>query len=148
MHSARAWRSSISSFGGGDEEEEQWQNPYLLSKEDRIDQAWKENERRARPSKEEPLWLRRGDALRNVKMQDVMNDVFLSNMRSGRFADGSEPFQRAKVPKLVQEASAKLRSLVGVGSASEESSTGTGNEEDEDDGDDQHYDDDDDSEDE
>lgn len=78
------WRSS--------EEQESWKNPYLLSRDDRMDEAWRENERRARPPKEEPLWLRRGYASRGVNNEEAMRDAMLANMRSGRFADGSEPF--------------------------------------------------------
>ena len=97
----------------GEEEEDKRVDPYVLSQEDRIDQAWKDNERRARPAKEEPLWLRRGDALRGMNMAQMMNENFLFNMKRGRFADGSEPLQRAKVPKAVQEATDKFRDWAG-----------------------------------
>ena len=99
------------------EEENKGDDPYQPSLEDRIGEAWKENELRARPPKEEPLWLRRGDAYRGVSVQELMAESFLHNMRSGKFADGSDAVQQAKVPKVVQDASRTLRQWMGQESA-------------------------------
>lgn len=94
MHTA-TWR--------GDDDQDKWKDPYILSDIERIEQAWNDNERRARPAKEEPLWLRRDDARRGTNYVQVMKDMFLSNMRSGRFADGSEPLQRVRFLRTVEE---------------------------------------------
>jgi hypothetical protein len=99
------------------EDENKGDDPYRPSLEDRVGEAWKQNELRARPPKEEPLWLRRGDAYRGVSVQELMAESFLHNMRSGKFADGSDAVQQAKVPKVLQDASRTLRQWMGQESA-------------------------------
>ena len=94
MHSP-SWR--------GDDDEDKWRDPYILTEDERIEQAWNDNERRARPAKEEPLWLRRDDARRGTNYAQVMKDMFLSNMRNGRFADGSEPMRRGTFSRTAEE---------------------------------------------
>jgi hypothetical protein len=84
----------------GDDDTSKGYDPYLLSDEERVEQAWKDNEQRARPAKEEPLWLRRGDAHRGTSYSQIMKESFTSNMTNARFADGSVPLGRAVVPKV------------------------------------------------
>lgn len=84
-------------------------DPYLLSEDERIEQAWRENERRARPAKEEPLWLRRGDAYRGTgraqierEHAKIAKETFMSNI----FANRSIPLGRrdtAVAPKVSSE---------------------------------------------
>ena len=59
----------------------------------------------SRPSKEEPLWLRKGDAGRAISRNDVMADVFFQNIRHGRFYDGSEAIKQAPQSKSASGAS-------------------------------------------
>lgn len=50
-----------------------------------------ENEQKSRPPKEDPLWLRFGDANRGVSSADALAQKFYSNLYQGRLADGSDP---------------------------------------------------------
>ena len=63
---------------------------------------------RSRPAKEEPLWLREGDAASRVSMNDVLTDVFLMQVRRGRFSDGSDSVKQAPTPKMIESAKALL----------------------------------------
>ena len=71
-----------------------WKNPFEMTEKERIAEAWEDNEYRARPPKEEPLWLRPGEASRTSNFQDRMLDMFLNNMKKGVFADGRDPIAR------------------------------------------------------
>mmetsp|Transcript_30511 Transcript_30511/g.43279 ORF Transcript_30511/g.43279 Transcript_30511/m.43279 type:complete len:375 (+) Transcript_30511:820-1944(+) len=86
-----------------------WNDPYQLSREERNEKAWKDNDLRSRPPKEEPLWFRRGDAQRGVAVHEVMAEQFLFNIRKGRFSDGSEAVHQAPPPKAVQEAKSRIQ---------------------------------------
>ena len=63
---------------------------------------------RSRPAKEEPLWLREGDAASRVSMNDVLTDVFLMQVRRGRFSDGTDSVKQAPTPKMIENAKALL----------------------------------------
>lgn len=73
--------------------------PFLNHRDDMLQLEIRENELRGRPPKEEPLWLRRGEARKSISRADAMSDMFLRNMRQGKFADGSDGLQQAPVPK-------------------------------------------------
>jgi hypothetical protein len=77
-------------------------SPFYNSMKDKLQRAIYENELRARPPKEEPLWLRRGEARKSISHADAMSDMFIRNMRQGKFADGSDGLQRAPVPKWMR----------------------------------------------
>mmetsp|Transcript_34542 Transcript_34542/g.101513 ORF Transcript_34542/g.101513 Transcript_34542/m.101513 type:complete len:945 (-) Transcript_34542:93-2927(-) len=70
--------------------------------------AWKVDGIRSRPAKEEPLWLREGDAASKISMNDVLTDVFLMQVRRGRFSDGSDSVKQAPTPKMIENAKALL----------------------------------------
>jgi hypothetical protein len=74
-------------------------SPFHNGRDEKTQLAIHENELRARPPKEEPLWLRRGEARKSISRADAMSDMFLRNMRQGKFADGSDGLQQAPVPK-------------------------------------------------
>jgi hypothetical protein len=61
-------------------------SPFLKSSQEKLQRALQENELRARPPKEEPLWLRRGEARKSISYADAMADMFIRNMRQGKFA--------------------------------------------------------------
>jgi hypothetical protein len=77
-------------------------SPFLQSSQEKLQRALQENELRARPPKEEPLWLRRGEARKSISYADAMADMFIRNMRQGKFADGSDGLQQAPVPKWMR----------------------------------------------
>lgn len=90
-----------------------WKNPFELTEKERIAEAWEENDYRARPPKEEPLWLRPGEASRISNVQNKMLDMFLSNMKKGVFSDGSDPIGRPEhipSPDFVIRVSDRFRS--------------------------------------
>jgi hypothetical protein len=62
----------------------------------RIAVALYENEMKARPPKEDPLWLRLGDANRGISSADALAQKFYANLYQGRFADGSDPLVRRR----------------------------------------------------
>jgi len=70
--------------------------------------AMKVDSIRSRPAKEEALWLREGDAASKISMNDVLTDVFLMQVRRGRFSDGSDSVKQAPTPKMVEKAKALL----------------------------------------
>lgn len=80
-------------------------SPFYKSSQEKVQRALQENELRARPPKEEPLWLRRGEARKSISYADAMADMFLRNMRLGKFADGSDGLQQAPVPKWMRSGS-------------------------------------------
>jgi len=45
----------------------------------------------SRPLKEDLIWMRKGEHNRMTSTQDFQTDIFLRNIRSGRFFDGSDP---------------------------------------------------------
>jgi hypothetical protein len=71
-----------------------WKNPFEMTPAERVAEAWEENEHRARPPKEEPLWLRHGEVSRTSNVQQSMMDMFLTNMKKGVFSDGKDPIFR------------------------------------------------------
>jgi hypothetical protein len=77
--------------------------------EELLDQVLYENELRARPPKEEPLWLRRGDAHKGISLRERMSDNIYRNVRRGRFADGTDAVKQAGVPKAYRNAKERLR---------------------------------------
>lgn len=78
-------------------------DPFRLTKEERVVQAWQENESRARPPKEEPLWLRRDEINRSINIREAIKGEWLSNMKRGMFADGSAPYEHSKETSYVHE---------------------------------------------
>jgi hypothetical protein len=76
--------------------------PFHKSREEKLQLAIHENEQRARPPKEEPLWLRRGEARKSISHADAMSEMFIRNMRQGKFADGSDALQQAPMPKWMR----------------------------------------------
>jgi hypothetical protein len=77
-------------------------SPFHKSSQEKLQHALQMNELRARPPKEEPLWLRRGEARKSISYADAMADMFIRNMRQGKFADGSDGLQQAPVPKWMR----------------------------------------------
>uniref|UniRef100_A0A7S1VJP0 Uncharacterized protein n=1 Tax=Grammatophora oceanica TaxID=210454 RepID=A0A7S1VJP0_9STRA len=74
-------------------------DPYRLTEEERKEEAWTENERRARPPKEELLWLRRNEANRFINHKLAQTELWFNTlMRPGVFADGSDPITRMQAP--------------------------------------------------
>jgi hypothetical protein len=57
-------------------------DPYLLSDAERREEAWKENDRRARPAKEEPIWLRRGEMYRTINNAELRSDELKAKLQS------------------------------------------------------------------
>jgi hypothetical protein len=78
--------------------------PFHQNSQERLQRALRDNEQRARPPKEEPLWLRRGDAQRATSQADMLADLIMRNISKGKFADGSDALQQAPVPKSIQTA--------------------------------------------
>jgi len=78
--------------------------PFHQTDQERLQRSLEDNEQRARPSNEEPLWLRRGDARRSTSQADLLADLIARNISKGKFADGSDALRQAPVPKSVQSA--------------------------------------------
>jgi hypothetical protein len=53
----------------------------------------------ARPPKEEPLWMRKGEAMKAQSMNDRLAAMFMQNIKQGQFSDGSDAVKQAPVPK-------------------------------------------------
>lgn len=83
-------------------ESERNSSPFPNGRDETLQVAIRENELRARPPKEEPLWLRRGEARKSISHADFMSDMFIRNMRQGKFADGSDGLQQAPVPRWMR----------------------------------------------
>ena len=77
-------------------------SPFYKSSHEKLQRALQKNELRARPPKEERLWLRRGEARKSISYADAMADMFIRNMRQGKFADGSDGLQQAPLPKWMR----------------------------------------------
>lgn len=58
----------------------------------------------ARPPKEEPLWMRKGDAARMQSLNERLGVMFMENLKHGHFSDGTDAVQQAPTPKVVQDA--------------------------------------------
>eukprot|EP00559_Dactyliosolen_fragilissimus_P007368 CAMPEP_0184871308 /NCGR_PEP_ID=MMETSP0580-20130426/40644_1 /TAXON_ID=1118495 /ORGANISM="Dactyliosolen fragilissimus" /LENGTH=808 /DNA_ID=CAMNT_0027373951 /DNA_START=429 /DNA_END=2855 /DNA_ORIENTATION=- len=54
----------------------------------------------SRPPKEEPLWARRSEWNKHVAMDKVLSEIFLFNLRQGKFYDGSDSVSQAPMPKM------------------------------------------------
>ncbi len=76
----------------------------------RIAVALYENEMKARPPKEDPLWLRLGDANRGISSADALAQKFYANLYQGRFADGSDPLVRRRTTTAPMNPSEDLNS--------------------------------------
>lgn len=88
--------------------------PFHQSTQEQLQRALEENEQRARPPKEEPLWLRRGDARRSTSQADLLADVIARNISKGRFADGSDALRQAPTPKSIQSAKEIIANWMGA----------------------------------
>ena len=62
---------------------------------------------RARPSREDPLWLRLGDENRYINKRDALADSFARNIQRGVWMDGSDAVQQAPVPQAILDAKVK-----------------------------------------
>lgn len=82
-------------------------------RQEKLEALRQENDQRARPPKEEPLWLRRGESHKGINIKEVMMQNFLTNMREGRFSDGRESVQQAPVPRVVGEVKETVRGWMG-----------------------------------
>lgn len=58
----------------------------------------------ARPPKEEPLWMRKGDMSRMQSLNEKVSLMFMENLKQGHFSDGRDAVQQAPTPKVVQSA--------------------------------------------
>jgi len=58
----------------------------------------------ARPPKEEPLWMRKGEAMKAQSMNDRLAAMFMQNIKQGHFSDGSDAVKQAPVPKAYADA--------------------------------------------
>jgi hypothetical protein len=47
---------------------------------ERVERRWDENEARARPPKEEALWIRKGDETRNIPHRERMANAYRTAM--------------------------------------------------------------------
>lgn len=90
--------------------------PFHQNNQERLRRALAENEDRARPPKEEPLWLRRGDAQRATSQADMLADLIMRNISKGKFADGSDALKQAPTPKSVVAAKETIAQWMDEGS--------------------------------
>lgn len=58
----------------------------------------------ARPPKEEPLWMRKGEAMKAQSMNDRLAAMFMQNIKQGHFSDGSDAVKQAPIPKTYADA--------------------------------------------
>ena len=58
----------------------------------------------ARPPKEEPLWMRKDEAMKAKSMNDRLAEMFMQNIMQGHFRDGSDAVKQAPVPKAYTDA--------------------------------------------
>lgn len=57
----------------------------------------------ARPTKEEPLWLRKGDVQKSQSMADRAALMFMQNIKLGQFNDGKDAVKQAPVPQVYND---------------------------------------------
>lgn len=62
----------------------------------------------SRPPKEEPLWLRKNEAMRTISFSEKMTDMFAYNLRRGQFFDGNDAVKQAPTPKFIVNAREEL----------------------------------------
>jgi hypothetical protein len=55
---------------------------YNWSVWEQTEKRWEENEARARPPKEDPLWIRKGDETRNISHAERMNAAYRSHLNA------------------------------------------------------------------
>ena len=75
---------------------------------------------RSRPSKEEPLWMRKGEEQKYVNYREAMDQSFYRNIQQGKFSDGTDAVKQAPVPQAYLEAKEQLKSLTGMSSSRED----------------------------
>ena len=102
--------------------------PFHMNKQERLQRALMDNEQRARPSKEEPLWLRRGDARRATSQAALLEDIIARNISKGKFADGSDALRQAPTPKSVQSAKETIAQWMNTGDKGDGNDTNEGGE--------------------
>ncbi len=71
---------------------------------------------RSRPSKEEPLWMRKSEEQRYVNYREAMDQSFYRNIQQGKFSDGTDAVKQAPVPQAYLEAKEQLKSWTGTSS--------------------------------
>lgn len=71
---------------------------------------------RSRPSKEEPLWMRKGEEQKYVNYREAMDQSFYRNIQQGKFSDGTDAVKQAPVPQAYLEAKEQLKSWTGTSS--------------------------------
>lgn len=103
--------------------ESSWNDPYRLSETEKQHLLARDNEKRARPPKEEPLWLRRDEMHKGIKYRDSLVERLSATLRSGRFADGSDPVQQAPMPRVLQAATKQFQSMIDKSKHVEEGGT-------------------------
>ena len=57
---------------------------------------------RSRPQKEDPLWLYQSEQHKSMSVKDVMGNIFIQNLKRGKFSDGSDAFNAPPLPKSIQ----------------------------------------------
>ena len=85
-------------------------NPFLLSPQERMELAALDNDRRARPPKEEPLWFRREEANRNKTKQESFAEGWQTALLYGLNSDGDDILEQAPVPPALRKAQERLAS--------------------------------------
>jgi hypothetical protein len=63
----------------------------------------------ARPPKEEPLWMRKDEAMKAQSMNDRLAEMFMQNIMQGNFSDGSDAVKQAPVPQSYTDAKEWMR---------------------------------------
>ena len=58
----------------------------------------------ARPSKEEALWMRKGEIAKTQSFNEKINIMFMQNIRQGSFSDGSDAVKQAPTPQVISDA--------------------------------------------
>mmetsp|Transcript_20288 Transcript_20288/g.24989 ORF Transcript_20288/g.24989 Transcript_20288/m.24989 type:complete len:416 (+) Transcript_20288:675-1922(+) len=58
----------------------------------------------SRPPKEELLWLRKSESLRNVSLSEKVSEMIAYNLKRGQFQDGRDAVKQAPTPKFVKDA--------------------------------------------
>lgn len=77
---------------------------------------------RSRPSKEEPLWMRKGEEQKYVNYREAMDQSFYRNIQQGKFSDGNDAVKQAPVPQAYLDAKEQIKSWTGTSEADESGS--------------------------
>lgn len=67
------------------------------------------NEQRSRPTREDPLWFYQEEQHKTYSVKEIMTEMFIHNLRKGKFADGSDPFESAPIPQSIQNVTNKAK---------------------------------------